>query len=98
MSLLDYFRSSKSNRPATIARERLQILIAHERDNQNKLRPSYLPQLQQELLLVIQKYINIDQNAISVNFEQDDDQETFEVSIILPDDTFKKNPSLTTRK
>lgn len=89
MSLLDYFRSSKAG-TAMVAKERLQILVAHERKSKNNHRPSYLPQLQKELLQVIQKYINVDQDAISVNFEQDEDQETLEVNIILPDESIKK--------
>ncbi|MEE9337341.1 MAG: cell division topological specificity factor MinE [Methylococcaceae bacterium] len=83
MSLLDYFRSSKP-KSASIAKERLQILVAHERSSKNQ--PSYLPQLQQELLAVIQKYINVDQGDLSVNFEQDDDQEVLELNIILPEE------------
>ncbi len=82
MSLLDYFRISKAS-SASLAKERLQILVAHERSSRNQ--PSYLPQLQKELLEVIRKYINVGQDAISVNFEQDDDQETLELNIVLPD-------------
>ena len=82
MSLLDYFRSSKP-KTASVAKERLQILVAHERSYRNQ--PSYLPQLQQELLEVIRKYVNVEQNAISVNFEQDENQETLEVNIVLPE-------------
>lgn len=82
MSLLDYFRKSKP-KSAAIAKERLQILVAHERTARN--RPSYLPQLQRELLDVIRKYVNVDQDAISVNFEQDENQETLELNIVLPD-------------
>lgn len=82
MSLLDYFRSSKP-KTASLAKERLQILVAHERTYRN--RPSYLPQLQKELLDVIRKYVNVDQEAITVNFEQDESQETLELNIILPD-------------
>ncbi len=82
MSLLDYFRSSKP-KTASVAKERLQILVAHERKYRNQ--PSYLPQLQKELLEVIRKYVNVDQDAISVNFEQDESQETLELNIILPD-------------
>ena len=82
MSLLDYFRSSKP-KTAPLAKERLQILVAHERSYRNQ--PSYLPQLQQELLEVIRKYVNVEQNAISVNFEQDENQETLELNIVLPD-------------
>jgi cell division topological specificity factor len=78
MSLLDYFRTSKAS-SASLAKERLQILVAHERSSRNQ--PSYLPQLQKELLEVIRKYVNVGQEAISVNFEQ----ETLELNIVLPD-------------
>jgi len=82
MSLLDYFRSSKP-KTAPVAKERLQILVAHERKYRNQ--PSYLPQLQKELLEVMRKYVNVDQDAISINFEQDENQETLELNIVLPD-------------
>lgn len=88
MSLLDYFRSTKPS-SASIAKERLQILVAHERSSRNQ--PSYLPKLQQELLAVIQKYVNVGQDAISVKFEQDDEQEVLELNIILPDETGNNN-------
>jgi len=87
MSLLDYFKSSKPS-SASLAKERLQILVAHERASRNQ--PSYLPKLQQELLAVIRKYVNVEQDAISVNFEQDDNQEVLELNIVLPDDANKK--------
>lgn len=82
MSLLDYFKISKAS-SASLAKERLQILVAHERSSRSQ--PSYLPQLQKELLEVVRKYINVGQDAISVNFEQDDEQETLELNIVLPD-------------
>lgn len=88
MSLLDYFRSSKQS-SASVAKERLQILVAHERSSRNQ--PSYLPKLQKELLAVIQKYVNVGQDAISINYEQDADQETLELNIILPEESGKKN-------
>lgn len=88
MSLLDYFKGTKES-SASVAKERLQILVAHERSFKHQ--PSYLPQLQKELLQVIQKYVNVNQDAISVNFEQDDHQETLEVNIILPENHNKKN-------
>ena len=91
MSLLDYFRTSKVG-SASLAKERLQILVAHERSSRNQ--PSYLPQLQKELLEVIRKYINVDQDAISVNFEQDENQETLEVNIVLPEIETKKTKNI----
>lgn len=86
MSLLDYFRSTKPS-SASVAKERLQILVAHERAARN--RPSYLPKLQQEILAVVQKYVSVGEDAISVNFEQDEDQETLELNIVLPDEQNK---------
>ena len=83
MSLLDYFKLSKPS-SASIAKERLQILVAHERASRNQ--PSYLPQLQKELLAVVQKYVQVEQDAISVKFEQDDEQEVLELNIVLQDD------------
>lgn len=82
MSLLDYFKTTKPN-SAKLAKERLQILVAHERKARNQ--PSYLPELQEELLKVIRKYIHINQEDISVNFESDDNQETLELNIVLPE-------------
>ena len=55
MRLLDYFRSNRSS-SASVAKERLQVLVAHERTMRNA--PSYLPQLQNEILAVIKKCIH----------------------------------------
>lgn len=83
MSLLDYFRSRKPN-TASVAKQRLQILVAHERASRNQ--PSYLPKMQQELLAVIRKYVNVDEEAISISFEQNGNEETLELNIVFPDE------------
>lgn len=82
MGLLDYFRSRRQN-TAAIAKERLQILVAHERGERS--RPSYLPMLQKEILEVIRKYVAVDQDAVTVTLEQDDNREILELNIVLPD-------------
>ena len=51
MGLLDYFRASRKKGSAAVARERLQILVAHDRAERHQ--PSYLPKLQEELIAVI---------------------------------------------
>jgi len=84
MSLLDYFKSLKSGGSASVAKQRLQILVAHERASRNQ--PSYLPQLQQELLAVIRKYVEVDPEDVTVHFDQDGNQETLELNIVLPDE------------
>ena len=83
MGLLDYFRTTRPA-SASIAKERLQILVAHERAERN--RPSYLPMLQKEILAVVQKYVNVGKEAITVNVDQSDNQEILELNIVLPED------------
>lgn len=86
MGLLDYFRSrSPATSSASLAKERLQILVAHERAQRNK--PDYLPKLQRELLDVVRKYVQVDDDAITVTMEEDGDREVLELNIVLPDDT-----------
>ncbi|MEO1879607.1 MAG: cell division topological specificity factor MinE [Methylococcales bacterium] len=88
MGLLDYFRTSKQS-SASLAKERLQILVAHERTSRNQ--PSYLPRLQQEILAIIQKYVAVEDNAISINYEQDQNQEMLELNITLPENHTKNH-------
>jgi cell division topological specificity factor len=85
VGLLDYFRSTSAGRKgsAAVAKERLQILVAHDRAARD--RPSYLPRLQQEILAVIRKYVEVDGDAVSVNYEQEDSQEILELNIVLPE-------------
>jgi len=83
MGLLDLFRSSRPKGSASLAKERLQILVAHDRTERN--RPSYLPKLQREILQVIRKYVEVDMNAVSVNYEQEDTREILELNIVLPE-------------
>lgn len=88
MSLLSYFLRSQPS-SAAIAKERLQIVVAHERSQRN--RPDYLADLQRDLLEVVRKYVQVDQDAITVNMEKDDRHEILELNIILPDDTGQKH-------
>ncbi len=83
MSLMDYFRSSRP-KTASIAKERLQILVAHERSERNQ--PEYLAELQKDLLAVVRKYVNVGQEAITVNMEQDENREILELNIVLPEE------------
>ena len=47
--------------------------------------PDYLPVLRSELLHVIRKYVNVDVEAIQVNFERDGGHEVLELSVALPE-------------
>ena len=83
MNIFDIFRVTKKNTTATIAKERLQIIVAHERKQNNS--PDYLPLLQEELLDVIAKYVKINQEQVQVSFQNADDCSILELNITLPD-------------
>lgn len=83
MGLLNYFRKERSQGTATVAKERLQILVAHDRAERS--RPPYLMNMKRDILDVIRKYVEVDLDDVSVNYEQDDDRETLEVNVVLPD-------------
>jgi cell division topological specificity factor len=85
VGLIDYFRNSNGSRKgsAAVAKERLQILVAHDRSARD--RPSYLPRLQQEIIAVIRKYVAVDNDAVSVHYEQEERHEVLELNIVLPD-------------
>jgi cell division topological specificity factor len=91
MSLLNFFRTSRPS-SASVAKERLQILVAHEH-SQRKTEPSYLPLLQKELLAVISKYVHINPDDIKVTLEQNEYEEILELNIVLPDESPKKSGS-----
>ena len=83
MSFLDFFLGEKK-KTASVAKERLQIILAHERGTRS-VEPDFLPALQKDLLEVISKYIKIDANDIKVHLERDASLEVLEVKIELPD-------------
>ncbi|OBS31304.1 Cell division topological specificity factor [Tepidimonas fonticaldi] len=84
MSFLSFLLGEKK-KTATVAKERLQIILAHERAGRNASEPDYLPALQRELVAVIGKYIAINPDDIRVNLERHDNLEVLEVKIELPD-------------
>jgi cell division topological specificity factor len=77
MDLLSIFRRRPST--ANVAKERLRIIVAQERSTRGG--PDYLPVLRSELLHVIRKYVNVDVEAIQVNFERDGGHEVLELSV-----------------
>jgi cell division topological specificity factor len=82
MSFFDYFKSTKKN-TASIAKERLQIIVAHERGKREQ--PDYLPMLQQEILEVIRKYVQVDQDQVQVQLDKNDDCSILELNVTLPE-------------
>ncbi len=83
MRIFDFFRSPRAkSSPAAQAKERLQIVMAHERVG--RCGPDFLPVLQQELLAVIAKYVDLDTNRVEVKLDRGTECSTLEVNVELP--------------
>jgi cell division topological specificity factor len=80
MSVLRLF----TGRPATapIARERLQILLAHERSLRGQ--PDLLMQLREEILAVVSRHVVLDPDKVVVRMDRGKHVSTLEVDIELP--------------
>jgi len=84
MSFLSFLLGEKK-KTASVAKERLQIILAHERSGLGTRRPDYLAELQRELVAVIAKYVSIKPDDIKLHLEKQDDLEVLEVKIELPE-------------
>ncbi|GAB0152063.1 MULTISPECIES: cell division topological specificity factor MinE [Marinobacterium] len=80
MGILSYFRQKKQS-SASVAKERLQVLVAYERSQRSQ--PDYLPQMQQEILAVIAKYVDVSPQDVQVNL--DEDCSILELNVTLPE-------------
>lgn len=83
MSLLSLIFGNKP-KTASVAKERLQLIIAHERNGQSS-KQDFLPDLQKELIAVISKYVSVNPDDIKVSLEKQGNYEVLEVNIVLPE-------------
>jgi cell division topological specificity factor len=80
MSILNFFTR---NRSAPVARERLQVLLAHERALSGRTDLAAL--LQQEILAVIARHMPIDHDKVVVKLDRGDQVSTLEIDIEMPE-------------
>lgn len=88
MSLFSLIFGNKQ-KTASIAKERLQLIIAHERSDHDS-KPDFLPDLQKELVAVISKYVSVNLDDIKVSLEKQGNYEVLEVNIVLPEPAAKR--------
>ncbi len=91
MGILSFFRSRNEDHSAKVAKDRLQVLIAHERTGRNG--PDYLPMLKQDILNVIKKYVSVGEDQVSVQLETQENCDVLELNITLPEDGDANLPS-----
>lgn len=78
--ILHYFQ--RPQKTAACAKERLQIIIAHERGEREK--PDYLSLLQQEIVAVIAKYVKIEKDDVKIELERKEGCSILELNVVLP--------------
>jgi len=81
-SILDFFRSSNDN-SAKKAKERLQIVVAHERTDANT---TFISDLKQDLIKVISKYMQVNNEQVKVSLQKNDSCSVLELNVQLATD------------
>jgi cell division topological specificity factor len=81
---MNVFTLFRRRATAPVARERLQILLAHERSTRGK--PDLLIALREEILAVIAKHVTVDQDAVEVRMDRGATVSTLEIDVELPND------------
>ena len=83
MSWLDRFRRTNS---APVARDRLQILLAHERGLDGRAtRSDLVAVLRDEILAVIARHVAIDRDKVQIKLDRDGGVSTLEIDVEMPD-------------
>tara|TARA_R110000737_G_scaffold334842_1_gene353295 strand:+ start:981 stop:1283 length:303 start_codon:yes stop_codon:yes gene_type:complete len=90
MSLFGFSLKPRRPKTAQTAKDRLQILLAHERSGSSQV-PDYLPKLQQDILEVIRKYMTIAEDDVDIRVEHKDDISSLEINIEMPTPEQKKS-------
>ena len=80
MGLLNLFFSPHRH-SAAIAKERLKIVLAHERAGRHA--PDFLPKLRKELIEVVDRYVEIREDMIRVNLGKSGETSLLEINIAL---------------
>jgi len=86
MGILSLFRKQPPS-TASIAKERLRLLVAYERSqsSNNNSYPDYFDALRQDIIDVLRKYIDIDDDQINVDLDKQDSGSILEINIPLPE-------------
>ncbi len=80
MSILGLFRKQRS---APMARERLQVLLAHERSSTGS---DLVSVLREEILAVIAKHVELDHDKVRVKLDRDENVSILEIDVEIPRD------------
>ena len=75
MKLLEFLKRER-RKSASVAKERLQ--------RSQRGQPDYMPMLERELLEVIRRYVHVDDDAIQISLDSEDNCSVLELNVTLP--------------
>lgn len=82
MTMFSFFRRPRQASTAATAKDRLQILLAHERAGHTS--PDVLPLLQRDIMEAILRHMKVASDSVDIKIERADDLSTLEINIELP--------------
>ncbi|APX23642.1 MULTISPECIES: cell division topological specificity factor MinE [Salipiger] len=90
MSLFGFSLRPRRAKSANTAKDRLQLLLAHERVSGSEP-ADFLPQLQNDIIAVIRKYVNVGDDDVDIRMERGDELSSLEINIEMPASASEKS-------
>ncbi|WP_116964076.1 cell division topological specificity factor MinE [Fastidiosibacter lacustris] len=90
MGFLNYFKNKRVEKnSAHIAKERLQIIVAHQRNELSgkSNKPAFITKLQEEILEVLKKYVHVDPKDIKIEVDDQGDCSVLELNVTIPEES-----------
>ena len=84
---MSIFRLFKKQNSAPVARERLQVLLAHERVSTGS---DLVQLLREEILAVIAKHVELDNERVQVKMDRDENVSILEIDVEIPRNAVKQ--------
>ena len=80
MGFLQFLRRDKSPSSREVAKERLQLVLVHDR---TQISPMLMQTLKDEIIAVISKHVPIDREAVDISFTQNRRESRLQADIPL---------------
>ena len=86
-----FFGFEKKQKSASLAKERLQIIVAHQRNglkpNSNRISSHLLAELKDEIIEVVKKYVALsDENIRDIDLKVEDSSQNSTIEVNIPFD------------
>lgn len=88
MSIIDAIFGRKKDKTANIAKERLQIIVQHQREGRSgdqQAEPPFMKQMRKDILMVVNKYFDIKPEDIEAHLDNGPDKDIISLSINISD-------------